>query len=112
MKQDVKITLRLRWGHDADRQITVPIEIRKGSYSQRYELFIDNTHVGWVVKYNGFWEAHGAAEQFGGDQRGYLARETTRRDAIDWVAYRLADYARNNVLAQRAEEAYAADREQ
>lgn len=104
---DVALTLRLRWGQDATREITVPVEIRKGSYSQRYELYVDGAHIGWVVKHRGLWEAHGTAEQFGGMQAGYLAREETRSYAIDWLVYKLGDHARSNVLAARAREAYA-----
>jgi hypothetical protein len=102
---EIPLTLRLRWGHDAARDITVPVEVRKGSYSQRYELYIDGVHVGWVVKFHKIWEGYVVAEQNGGYQRQVLG--STRRDAIDELVYRLTDCARTNVLATRAEEAYA-----
>jgi hypothetical protein len=101
------LTLRLRWGHDASREITVPVEYRKGSYSGRYELYIDNTHVGWVVKHDGQWHGYVTAEQSEtGDVR-QVALDSTRFEAVDTVIFKLGQNARVNVLAQRAEEAYA-----
>jgi hypothetical protein len=104
--ENFETTLRLRWGYNAARTIEVPVEYRKGSYSQRYELYIDGVHIGWVVKSGKFWEAYIVGEQFDGYQR-HVASETTRRDAVDWLVHKLADYARTNVLSGRAEAAYA-----
>lgn len=80
------LTLRLRWSRDGSREISVPVEYRRGAYSGRYELFVDGVHIGWVVKHNKLWH-------------GYLAAEQN--------VYRLGNYARTNVLAQHAEIAYA-----
>lgn len=110
---DHKLRLRLRWGHNASRDITVPVEYRKGSYSGRYELYIDGVHIGWVVRYDGQsarrayteWDGFLCAEQNDGVQREVKA--ATRRDSVDEVLYRLTDHARTNVLAARAEAAYA-----
>jgi hypothetical protein len=109
------LTLRLRWGHDASRQITVPVEYRKGSYSGRYELYIDDVHIGWVVRYDGQtakraytdWDGFLVAEQNGGYQEQVVRGEATRHDAVDWLIYKLGVHARTNVLASRAEAAYA-----
>lgn len=113
--QNFPLTLRLHWGHDASREIIVPVEVRKGSYSGRYELYIDGVHVGWVVRYDGetarrsykVWDAFLAAEQGGGVQRQVSFGQTTCREAIYDVVGGLGDHARTNVLASRAEEAYA-----
>lgn len=113
--QNFDLTLRLRWGYDAARQITIPVEIRKGSYSGRYELYIDGTHIGWVVRYDGetarrsytAWNSYLSAEQNGGYQRQTSFNETTRFEAIYDLIGRLADHARTNVLASRAAVAYA-----
>lgn len=101
------ITIRLRWGRDSAREIEVPIEYRKGSYSGRYELYVDNTHVGWVVKHQGLWHSYISAEQHGDYQRQCSFGDKTRSLAAEDVAYRLGEHARNNVLASRAEAAYA-----
>jgi hypothetical protein len=101
-----ELTLHLQWGHDGDRRIEVPVEYRKGSYAGRYELYIDGTHIGWVVKHAGAWHAYISSEQNGGYQRQCgLARN--RYHSVDEVVARLGDHARTNVLAERAQLAYA-----
>lgn len=107
MIRDFEATLRLRWGLNAERKITVPVDIRKGSYSQRYELYIDDVHVGWVVKLDGKWESHVTADQSETGWNQITGIAMTRTEAIGWLVYKLAQNARSNVLAQRAEEAYA-----
>lgn len=99
------LTLRLHWGHDASREIEVPVEVRKGSYSGRYELYVDSIHVGWVVKFGSKWESYITAEQDG--YRNHVAGiARTRTEAIDWLVYELGKSARTNVLAARAKIAY------
>lgn len=102
---DFEITLRLRWGHDAAREVTVPLEYRTGGYSGRYELYVDNAHVGWVVKIHGKWEGYVCAEQNGGYQQ-LAGIDETRRGAMLDVAWQLGRSSRTNVLAARAEAAY------
>lgn len=116
--QNFDLTLRLHWGHDATREISVPVDVRKGSYSGRYELYIDDVHVGWVVRYDGqtasraYTEWHGylTKTQMGlnEDYQGHHATiSSTRRDAMDELLFRLSQGARTNVLAARAQVAYA-----
>lgn len=105
---DHEVTLRLRFGVDAERRITVPVEYRKGSYAGRYELYVDGVHIGWVVKHKGHWDAYLSASQGDGYQRQIPAAvESTRFDTVNWLLFRLADHARTNVLATRAQQAYA-----
>ena len=104
------ITLRLNWGPNGDRDIEVPIEYRKGSYSGRYELYLDDTHVGWVVRSGSEWHAY-----ISGSQRGLgelaesklIALGRTRREAVAEIVYKLTHHARTNALATRAIAAYA-----
>lgn len=113
--QNFDLTLRLHWGHDSTREIQVPVDVRKGSYSGRYELYIDDVHVGWVVRYDGqtatrsytAWDGFLTAEQNGGYQEEVAKGADTRQDAIETLVYRLGRNARTNVLAARAEIAYA-----
>lgn len=109
--QDFDLTLRLRWGYNSAREITVPVEIRKGSYSGRYELYIDGTHIGWVLKHHdGLWHGYLSKEQLGlrEDYKGHQAAlSKTRRDAMEELVFRLSLNARTNVLAARSKAAYA-----
>lgn len=108
-------TLHLRWGPDSSREIEVPVEYRKGSYSGRYELHVDGTHVGWTHRNDygsnrGLWSAYavttqlGLNDDFSGQQVG-LGR--SRREATDELVYHLGRHARVNVLSERADRAYA-----
>jgi hypothetical protein len=103
---DHEVNLRLRFGADAARTIVVPVDVRKGSYPQRYELYVDDVHVGWVVKIHGAWEGYLVAEQNYGTQQ-HVASHKTRTDALDQLLWYLGKSARGNVLADRAEAAYA-----
>lgn len=112
--QTFTTTLRLRFGADGSREIKVPVDVRRGSYSGRYELFVDDVHVGWVVRYDGQtarrsfteWDAFLTAAQNDGRSE-QVAKEDTRYAAIETLVRKLANGARVNVLAARAEVAYA-----
>lgn len=104
--QDFEATLRLFFGEDSARDIVIPVEIRKGSYEQRYELYVDDVHVGWSVKFEGMWDTFICADQNYGMQE-HVGHAKTRTASIDNFVYYLAKSARGNVLYPRAIVAYS-----
>jgi hypothetical protein len=118
-----EITLRLNWGPNSTREIEVPTEYRKnGTISGRYELYVDDVHVGWVCKRSdverrpGTWDAYIAHDQQGAypkcaEGRGHCVASAakTRSNAAWYLVCELAEHARTNALAERAEKAYGDD---
>ena len=101
------LTLRLQWGENPTRELVLPIEYRKGSYAGRYELYLDDVHIGWVVRSDREWHAFVSSTQIGGYDNITAGIGRTRFEAVEEVVARLREYARTNVLASRSEAAYA-----
>jgi hypothetical protein len=114
--QTSTITLDLLWTEDGRRDIEVPYRFSRSMLHMpewpRYDVYIDDVHVGWVVRNSDGWDAFLTAaqdhdkrhEDFKGRRVAWGA--TTRRWAVEELILELRKGARCNVLASRAAVAY------